>query len=159
MDTVVSIAQVFATIFVAVALIFSWRQAKVMEESFNDLQESRARQQFYEAHKYLDEIRPEIEDVLSLEGKDFSQWSEHDLESAYKVCAHLHLVGILVLENHVPEKLLAHAWYYSIPKCSSILKPYLSQIRQERGKTYWSAIDILAMRVAKHAEEFSGFQQ
>jgi Flp pilus assembly protein TadB len=156
-ELVVAVTQVLAALAVAIALIFSWRQARVMEASFTDLQESRSRQQLYEAHRYLDEIRDEIEHMLSLDKKEFSDWNEKDKAAVYIVCARFHIVGILVLESHFPERLISYAWYYSIPRCSEILGPYLASIREERGCNYWSAVDALAKRVQEHAKEFEGF--
>lgn len=161
---IVGIAQVAATVFLAITIYIYWRQAKVMEAQLNitkeqikDLQGSRSRQQFYEVVTRLLEIKDDIERVLELEGKNLKEWTKNDLASASTVCARFHLVGILVIEDLVPEKLLSSAWYYSIPECHKILQPYLQEIRRKRGQKYWSAFDVLNKRVLANTNTFKGF--
>jgi hypothetical protein len=139
MQEITAFSQVIATFLVAATLYVLWRQTRAIEENLRiaqnqiiDLQESRSRQQMYQVISSLSDIRDNIENVLKLEGKPFSDWSAEDKKAAFLVCARFHLAGIMVIEKMVPEELLAKIWFYSIPKSFEILKPYLEQMRIDR---------------------------
>lgn len=154
---VTSIIQAVATIFVAAALFVSWRCMRIMEAQLTDEQRSRAMQQLYQVINSLLDIRPEIETVLTLRDKPLSEWAVDERKAAHEVCARFHLVGLLVLEGLIPERIFSHAWYFSVPQCHAILQPYLQHVRKVRDPRYWSAFDALVKRVERHTKDFPGF--
>jgi len=163
-DLLIAWAQVLATALVAATLYVGWRQAKAMElqlaitrEQVADLQETRSRQQLYEVLASLVDIRADIERVISLDGKALRAWTEEERRSAYTVCAKLHLVGILVVEKLVPERLFSFAWYWGVPACFRILQPYLAELRADRDSRYFSAFDALNRRVLEQTRDFAGW--
>jgi hypothetical protein len=85
-------------------------QLAVQKRQIADLERTRSRQELRSVTRDLLDIQADIEVVLALEGKDHSEWTEEDSRAAHTVCARLHLVGILILEEMVPEDLFAKAW-------------------------------------------------
>ncbi len=163
-QTIACAATAIATIAMVFTILVGWRQLRAMEESshltrqqLEDLQSSRSRQQLYEIATYLLSNLTGVETVISLAGKPLAGWTADEREAARVVCSHFHLVGALVQEQMVPELLFAKLWYYSVPQCHVALKPYLEEIRRERGPNYWSRFDWLAERVREHNKDIQGW--
>ena len=146
------------------ALLVQSRRARIMKEQLAtqraqiaDLERTRSLQEMRILIRDLLDIRKSIETVLALEGKNLSEWTEGQREAAFTVSGRFSLLGILVLERLVPEDVFAKAWYYSVPKCYAILRPFLEEIRSQRDYRYWSAFDVLAQRIADSTKDFPGF--
>lgn len=166
MTTLLTITQVLATIFIAATFFVYVRQAKAMEDqleisrkSVADMQRSNACRQLYEVIDRLLESRSDIETVLLLKGKSLENWNDAERLSAHRVCSRFHLVGLLLREEMIPEKLFAHAWFYSVPNCFEILRPFIAEVRKSRDSRYWTAFDYLAQRVKFHETTFVGFAE
>jgi hypothetical protein len=164
MDTVLTVTQVLATVFIAATFFVYVRQAKAMEaqlevtrQSVADLQRATACRQMYEVITSLLDLRSDIESVLKLKDQSFNDWTDSDKESAQRVCSRFHLVGLLMREGMIPEQLFSHAWYYSVPHCFDALQPFLKHVRESRDSRYWTAFDYLARTVRRHADTFRGF--
>ena len=132
-------------------------QLSVQKKQIAELERTRSLQELRSVIKDLLDIRSAVEAVLALEGKDFGTWTDEDIQAAHTVCARFSLIGILILEKMVPEELFAKAWYYSVPKCHAVLKPFLEKMRHERDPRYWSSFDVLVERIAHRTKEFRGF--
>lgn len=116
---------------------------------------AKAREMLYEILVLLSDLRPEIERILSLEDKSFADWSEADRNCALNVCGRFHLIARLVQEKMIKDQVLAEMWYYSIPKCYDILRPFLADIREKRHKNYWIAFDALTLSVIRRTRAFN----
>ena len=156
-DKIMALIQAAGSLVVAATVVVYWRQLLAMKQNVEELQESRRRQQLYQALSFLIEMRPNIQHIFSLENKPFSAWEANDIDHAEFVCTRFNLVGVLVIENMLPVDILAKTWFYGIPKCHRILMPYIEKIRSERDKRYWSAFDALTVSVQHISEKFSGF--
>ena len=163
-QSIASVAQAVATMAI-VLTFFVYRgqlhamqsQSLLLEQQMTDLQRSRSRQQLYDVVKYLLSDRLQFEKVISLAGKPLSEWAVDEREAAFVVCSTFHLVGALVQEEVVPDNLFCKLWYYSVPRCHDVLKPYLDELRRVRGPNYWSRFDWLAKKVAECNKDVQGW--
>lgn len=114
---------------------------------WKDAREGRSREILYRILTSLAENRAYIEAVLELENKPFDQWTADDRIAARHVCTRFHIIAWLVDQKMIPAHILASVWYYSLPQCYDILKPYIDDIRSKRGQNYWIKIDEMVLGV------------
>jgi hypothetical protein len=159
-----SMIQAIASVMVVITIVVSWRQMKIQNDQLAlqnaqlaDVQQSRSMQMLLEVIKSLLDIRPEIESVLRLKEKPLVSWTEEERNAALLVCSRFQLVGILVLNGVIPEKLFAQAWYFSVVNCHKAVEPFLDEIRRNRHQNYWRAFDELVTRVKSFEPNFGAF--
>jgi hypothetical protein len=113
----------------------------------------------YAVVKDLINLREPMEGVMALEGKPFSEWTSEDRKMAHTICLQFHIIGVLCMEGLVLNRVIGRTFYYSVPKCCQVLKPYIAELREKRDSRYFTEIVALNRMTLKIRKKFRGYSQ
>jgi hypothetical protein len=128
---------------------------------YNFMASRRARklENTYSVVKDFVALRKPIEDFLLLDKKAFVDWDDKDRELAFSIALQFHIVGVLCMEGLVVKEVIGKTFYYSIPKCCEILKPYIAELREKRDHRYFTGIIALNRMTLEVRRTFKGYGQ
>jgi len=135
----------FAAIAGVVALIFLWKQVRLMERTDKG-------RNTIEVMNFLQkaEIRSARYHIRTIKDKPVSEFNKVDFEMASLVASSFDLVGIMAEKKYIEEEIIIDAWGPALIYNNIALAEYINARRIKEGPRFWVRFD----NITRKSKEF-----
>lgn len=88
--------------------------------------------------------------MRNLRTREFTSWSEEEVQRAERVCHSYDCVGIMCRNGFIPTDVVADSWGDSLRTCWNVLQPLVEKYRSDRNAPeLWDEFQWLAGRAVE----------